>query len=369
MSEIGIITHYGVHNHGAQLQLFALLTLLRNKGHCAHALQFEKDYRYMEKSAANKYRISIKSVPFYVGYLFKKGLRKTFFNMQKKRIFDQFRTEYDVLGGKAENFSGDLAIVGSDEVFSFETGVTGTFWGEALNARRLASYAASFGPTTLQEIKEKDLEAFVAKGLSRFDFLSVRDSNSADIVSAFSDKRVSKNCDPVILYGYTGEIASYADKVKPAKPFILLYSYDNNMNSAEDVALVRTVAGRLSLPVYSVGFYHKWCDKNINASPLELLGWFKNSAYIVTDTFHGTVLSLITHSRFATKVRGNGNKICNLLGEYGLENRIFTDTDSCMKLLSTGIDYDAVENQMSAYRKDAERYLDSVLDSAEKSNG
>ena len=121
--------------------------------------------------------------------------------------------------------------------------------------------------------------------------------------------------------------------------------------------------------MYSVGFYHKWCDKNINASPLELLGWFKNAAYIVTDTFHGTVLSLITHSRFATKVRGNGNKICNLLGEYGLANRIFTDTDSCMKILSTGIDYDAVENQMSAYRKDAEWYLDSVLDSAEESNG
>lgn len=369
MSEIEIITHYGVHNHGAQLQLFALITLLRNRGHEAAALQFEKDYRYMEKSAASKYHISLKSVPFYLGYFFQKGLRKTLFNMQKKRIFDQFRAEHGVLGERAERFSGDLAIVGSDEVFSFETGVTGAFWGEGLNVRRLVSYAASFGPTTLQEIKDKGLESFVTKGLSHFDFLSVRDKNSSDIAAAFSDKPVSKNCDPVIFYGYANEIAEYAEKVRSTKPFILLYSYDNNMNAAEDVALVRSVASRLSLPVYSVGFYHKWCDRNINASPLELLGWFRNAAYIITDTFHGTVLSLITLSQFATKVRGNGNKVCNLLDEYGLENRIFTDAESCLKILDTAIDYDAVENQMTAYRKEAERYIDSVLDSSEAVNG
>ena len=117
------------------------------------------------------------------------------------------------------------------------------------------------------------------------------------------------------------------------------------------------------LPVYSIGFYHKWCDKNINASPFELLGWFKNAEYIITDTFHGTVLSLITHSQFATKLRGNGNKLCNLLSEYDLEKRIFTTADECLSILSDDVDYEAVEKKMSDYRKESDTYITEILNS------
>ena len=361
---IGIITHYGVHNHGAQLQLFALLSILRGKGFLAHALQFEKDYRYMERTAKNKYSISFKSIPVYVKYLFVNGLRKTLFNVQKKKIFDKFRIGNDILGERYEDFSGDLSIVGSDEVFSFETGVTGAFWGLESKAKKLVSYAASFGPSTLQEIRDKKLESFVSEGLKRFSSLSVRDNNSAEIIKVISDAVPSKNCDPVIFYGYQKEIAEYANRVKTNAPYILLYSYDNNMNSMEEITMIRIVAENKKLPVYSIGFYHKWCDKNINASPLELLGWFKNAEYIITDTFHGTVLSLITHSQFATKLRGNGNKLCNLLSEYDLEKRIFTTADECISILDDGVNYDTVEKKMSDYRKESDIYITEILNSA-----
>ena len=358
---IGIITHYGVHNHGAQLQLFALLLILREKGFSVHALQFEKDYRYMERNAKNKYSISLKSIPVYVKYLFVNGLRKTAFNVQKKKIFDKFREVNDILGEQYEDFVGELAIVGSDEVFSFETGVTGAFWGVGSKAKKLISYAASFGSSSLQEIRDKKLDSFVVNGIKRFSALSVRDNNSAEIIKALSGVMSVKNCDPVIFYSYRKEIEEYARLVKINEPYILLYSYDNNMNFAEDIALVRTVAETKKLPVYSVGFYHKWCDKNINASPLELLGWFKNAEYIITDTFHGTVLSLITHSQFATKLRGNGNKLCNLLSEYDLENRIFTTADECLSILDTIVNYDAVENKMSHYRMESESYFSTIF--------
>lgn len=368
MQEIGIITHYGVHNHGAQLQLFALITMLRNKGHECAALQFEKDYRYMGKEAKNKYSISIKSLPYYAKYLLSKGVGKTLFNIEKKRIFDNFRTFHNILGVHYEKFYGDLTIVGSDEVFSFETGVTDAFWGKNCHSKKLVSYAASFGPTTTNEIYEKHLEQYVSDGLNRFSFLSVRDRNSANIVSEFSKNQVIINCDPVIFYGYSKEIEKYSKCLKKTKPYILVYSYDNNMNTNEDISLIRSVSKALNLPVYSVGFYHRWCDKNINANPLELLGWFKNASYIITDTFHGTVLSLITHSLFATKVRGNSNKLCNLLAEYGLENRIFANSDLCLKILKTPVDYDTVEQKMYVYRQDAEAYLNTVLNNLENIN-
>lgn len=360
MLNIGIITHYGVHNHGAQLQLYALISIMRGKGYNCHALEFEKNYCFMDKNASNKYNISLKSIPYYVKYLLKKGIGKTLFNIKKKNVFDRFRNDNDITGEKYEKFNGDLAIVGSDEVFSFETGVTDAFWGGNLNVKKIVSYAASFGPTTSEEIHMKKLEEYVSEGLQRFSEISVRDKNSADIVSEFSNKIPIINCDPVILYGYKKEILDNSNLVKNNSKYILVYSYDNNMNDDQDVDLIKRIAEEKKLPIYSVGFYHKWCQKNINASPLELLGWFKNAEMIITDTFHGTVLSLITNSNFATKIRGNSNKICNLLKEYELEERIYSDFNSCLRILNTKIDYTSIAERMDCYRQEAHKYLNNI---------
>ena len=159
--KIGIVTHYGVHNHGAQLQLYALLKILRSKGYSANALQFKKDYRFMDSEAEKKYSVSLKSVPFYLKYFKTNGLKKTFFNIKKKQIFDSFRQMNNVLGEKYEDFDGDLIIIGSDEVFSFETGVTDAFWGRNTKCKNITAYSASFGPTNLQEICDKGLEDYV----------------------------------------------------------------------------------------------------------------------------------------------------------------------------------------------------------------
>lgn len=359
MKKIGIVTHYGVHNHGAQLQLFALINVLKENGYEANALQFEKDYRYMDTNAKNKYSISIKSIPFYLKYLFSKGLRKTLFNINKKVIFDNFRDKNKILGEFYSEFKNDLIIVGSDEVFSIETGLTDAFWGNNSICKNTISYAGSFGPTTIEEIQEKKLEDYISTSIKNFSSIAVRDRNSKKIIENFSDKNAILTCDPVILYGYKNEISMQKRKIK--EDYILLYSYDNNMNSYEDIELVKSVAKELNIPVYSIGFYHKWCDKNINADPIELLGYFKNAKYIITDTFHGTVLSLITESNFATKLRGNSNKLHNLLSEYKLENRIFTSSEECKKILSQEVKYNDVNKILEDNRTNSKKYLLSEI--------
>jgi len=360
MKKIGIVTHYGVHNHGAQLQLFALITILRSKGMDVHALQFDKDYRYMDATAKNKYKISIKSIPFYTKYLFEKGIKKTIFNYSKKRIFDTFRTKNNVLGERYYDFNGDCIIVGSDEVFSIETGLTDAFWGNNAKTKKIISYAGSFGPTNQEEIEKKNVSEYILKALGNFEKITVRDKNSKEIIENFLGKDIELVCDPVILYGYKKEIETR--KENKLGRYILVYSYDNNMNDTEDVVLIKQVAKELNLPVYSIGFYHKWCDRNINADPIELLGYFKNAEYIITDTFHGTVMSLITESRFATKLRGNSNKLRNLLFEYNLENRIYESKEECSNILNSEIDYEKVNSLMGEYRKKSLSYLLNAID-------
>ena len=93
------------------------------------------------------------------------------------------------------------------------------------------------------------------------------------------------------------------------------------MNDPEEVDAIKAYAREKGLKVYSIGFYHKWADRNINVSPLQLLGWIKNAAFVITDTFHGSVISIICNSKIVVKVReSNRNKLTSLLGEFDLRS-------------------------------------------------
>ena len=89
----GIVTHYMVHNHGAVLQLTALIRTLKKKGIEASALQFEKSYDFMGHAVRAKYEISIKSVGIYIKYLMSEGFRKTWYNFRKSRTLSHFKKE------------------------------------------------------------------------------------------------------------------------------------------------------------------------------------------------------------------------------------------------------------------------------------
>ena len=64
--KIGILTYYGVHNHGAVLQANALRTYLTNKGHEVVFLTFERNYDFIPKNNAKKYQGGLSSIPFYL---------------------------------------------------------------------------------------------------------------------------------------------------------------------------------------------------------------------------------------------------------------------------------------------------------------
>ena len=124
----GIITHYDVHNHGAQLQLYALSAQLKKYGYDARALTYNKNYDFMELGVENKYNISIRSIPYYLKYLCNKGFSRTFYNFRKKCKLDEFRKKNRLVGeyySKAKDL--DVVVIGSDEIFSIEPGLNPCF--------------------------------------------------------------------------------------------------------------------------------------------------------------------------------------------------------------------------------------------------
>ena len=136
--EYGIITHYDVHNHGALLQLNALIKVLDSLGIEAKALQFDKNYDFMGRTMKAKYEISIKSVGIYLKFLAERGIKSTLFNYQKRKLLNGFRKEQCLIGEYyTECGELDGVVVGSDEVFALHTGPTPAFFGHALPSNKV----------------------------------------------------------------------------------------------------------------------------------------------------------------------------------------------------------------------------------------
>ena len=332
--KVGILTYYNVHNHGAVLQANALKKVLEKNGCECSFLTFERNYDYTPNELIKKYRISLSSIPFFIKYSIKRGISNILFNVIKNYQLNRYRNKNFVIGDRYTDYKGDLVIVGSDEVFSLEVGINPFFYGHGL-CTSLVSYAATFGPTSYDYLMEHNLDKLVSSGLSKFNSISVRDRNSFEILNKLGIKSEIV-CDPVILYGYENEINEYKPSIDN---YIVIYSYDKNLNEFDEIRSIKSFARSKGLKIISVGYHHEWCDKNVNVTPIQLLGYFKNASFVITDTFHGAVLSIICNTQFIVKIRENSNKLSFLLEEYGLLNRITSNFEKLDDLYNKSIDY------------------------------
>lgn len=355
--KVGILTYYGVHNHGAVLQANALNTIIQSLGNECSFLTFNRDYSLIPQKQADKYRIGVRSIPFYIKYLQEKGIGNIIYNLSKSKILKKYRSQHLHLGEEYDNFSGDMIVIGSDEVFSLEIGINPFLYGNIPNCKRIFSYAGSFGPTTVKDIKKLHIEQMIKSGFQRMEAIGVRDENSKKVIHEIADCSSTLVCDPVILYGYEKEMCLFKPSVKK---YILVYSYDRSMNNPKETEEVIKYAKKRDLKVYSVGYYHEWC-KSIQATPEELLGWIKNAELVITDTFHGAVMSIICNTAMVVKLRGNKNKLEFLLGQYGLSDRIITQFKEIENIAERPIDFECVNNYIKKYRKESMNFLKNAL--------
>lgn len=355
--KIGILTYYGVHNHGAVLQANALKTVLESKGHECGFLEFERSYSNISQQQANKYKLGLGSIGFYGKYLIEKGAGNILYNVCKKRTLGKFRATNLPMIGKYEDFCGDLAVIGSDEVFSLEIGVNPFLYGNGLKAKHVISYAGCFGPTSYEDVVKQGQQEIISEGLRHMDSVSVRDQNSLETVKKTAGIDATLVCDPVILHGYEKEMMSFTP---PMKDYILIYSYDKNLNDAEEYNYIKAYAEKHKLRIVSVGYYHRWC-KSVDSSPFELLGWIKNANMVVTDTFHGSVMSIICNTPLVVKLRGNQNKLRFLLSEYGLLDRTISDFSEMESVADKPVDFEEVNTAVKERRAASMKFLDDAL--------
>ena len=94
------------------------------------------------------------------------------------------------------------------------------------------------------------------------------------------------------------------------------------------------------------------------------MGYFKYAKYVITDTFHGSVISLITNANFVAKIRTNRNKLYDLLDNFDLADRIIDNFDEIEHKLPNIIDYNKTNELIELTRKSSYKYIKACLEDA-----
>ena len=378
--KIGIMSMQRVINYGSYMQAFSLKTILEELGHevvfvdykAKPSIQHRRSLLYWQgriknavkdtwlfRTVANLYRG--RPIGYRLPKVYTEG-ELAFIPALKELGVDydhqHFHTEVDAL------------IIGSDEVFNClqnadNVGFSPELFGRHNHAKRLVSYAASFGNTTLERLEQYGVSKQVGRYLKDFDAISVRDENSAAIVRALTGKEPFQHLDPALI----GGIESIPWVENEEKGYLAVYAYPHRISSDEGRAIA-AFAEKMGLRVLSLcGDQSLPGFKNIKCcTPYEIMPYIRNADYVVTDTFHGTIFSTINHVPFAVYCRrpqdvsySNSEKILDLLRKLNLTDRLISEENDLESIFSRTIDFKTVDRIRAQEKMAALDYLNMVL--------
>ena len=330
MKKIGILTYWGVPNYGAWVQAYALNNVIKEMA----ALTDEVFHiEYLNNIHWNSY------------YENDIRLNNAFSYNWAEIEYSKKMTEEEL-----ENTYFDIFITGSDAIWEFSIDNMGSdihLIGNNIEAKKIASYAASFGETRIEDVDE-----WVLRGLKKYSKITVRDEHSKKIVDELLGHNVAEIVlDPSLLYDF-----SMDRKVK--KPqynnYIVVYGIRFNDEFVESV--IRYARER-KLEIISIGYVNKWCDRSIKMLELrtfEWLGFIKYAECVATSMFHGLMVGL----SFGKQVKFDQvpyvrNRSQTLLELLNIEKQV--------KDFESMIDYTDVNEKMSDLKEKSVASLKEIL--------
>lgn len=289
---IGIITMHFPENYGAVLQSYALQKYISQFSD-VEIINYIHNKKEIITSKDNiTLFLKIKNVIINREEYFEKKKKTRKFKEFRKRNLNLSKKQYY---GDKDIFSTppqyDKYISGSDQIWNTDiTNNSAAYYLGFIESSNKFSYASSFGHT---ELGNKECE-FVKRYLSLYKKITIREKESAKVVSRILNKPIMVMTDPVFLLSAT----EWKRIIKPIrwlrnKEFIFVYSMQYNQSMIKTVKATE----KFGLPMVVVnggGTEIKYGGREIKGcGPEEFLWLIYSAKYIITNSFHGTAFSLI----------------------------------------------------------------------------
>lgn len=265
----------------------------------------------------------------------------------------------------------DAFVAGSDQIWRRQYSDVSSYLFDFLDNddRVRISYAASFGVNDLNEYSHR-LKRRSAKLAGRLTAISVREATAVELCREYWGVDAEQHLDPAMLLdrSHYDRLASTYDVVDTSGSVVAyLLDPDDTKNQ-----LAGKTAATLGLEVFSVLPDHRDSAQpqpgtsafgTPDRSRLPMEGWLKsfaNAEFVVTDSFHGVVLSVLFNKPFiATTNAARGNsRFDSILEHFGLTSRLITpEHTGSQDLIRQEIDWASVNNRLTSSRTQSIAYL------------
>lgn len=341
-----IVTLFNSDNCGAYLQAWAL-------GQVVRGLTGEEP-TYVDTGARSLRRSLVRQMLSSVRHRCPRRIR---FSVRKYRTYCAAVDRLSVESPHDASFGDDLVVFGSDEIWNVSRPNISPYpalWGEGLEGGWRISYAPSANGADLSAFPDRE---GLRASLEGFRALSARDEATVRDVSALTGLDVELVCDPTLLL--TREAYRPLEEAPGQQKFMLVYSYGQRLEPLDVECIVRYARDR-GLALVSADNWLPWCDESVPCGPGGFLGLIEAADCVVTDTFHGTVLSAIYGKAFASYAKGQA-KTEGFLASAGLKGRDPDRVGSLEGCLASTVDWASVCGRIDGARARSMHYLGGAV--------
>jgi len=364
--KIGVVTYFNVPNYGAVLQAYALQKYLQTRGH--HIVFV--DYAWTRGNfTLNKLLLS-RLLKFFYKKLTHSRFSASFLSFQQ--YFEKTKRYNTITSILHDPPDCECFIVGSDQMWALSSDKRHTLplrFLEVFDHKALRiAYAVSFGKPVPKELSEE-----VGRYMQKFSAISVREKNTVEWVRDLSGREAKWLCDPTLLLK-----SEYYDKLFPndmpidlSGAYIFKYMLpwetvgDGVLDGIDKHLEIADIKTDMCDP-------KTWIDIICGVrSKIEVADWLrriKYASFVVTNSFHGTLFSIIYKKPFLTlpltgHAASMNDRIFSVLGFLGLEDRIYATPNSVYSLsglLNTPINWEDVHLRLDNWRNQTDAYFRSL---------
>ncbi|GAB3769381.1 polysaccharide pyruvyl transferase family protein [Spirosoma horti] len=354
--KIGIMTFHWGTNYGGVLQAYALQQFIKNniKGSEVCIINYapKTHIESLYKCVATKHIRNIKS------NLITYFKEKNFVHFRKKYLLTTKRYySLDDLNADYPDF--DIYICGSDQIWNpyiISEKASPYFLSFGKASTKRISYAVSFGCTDYPIEKMQLVKPYI----QNFDAISVRENSGIDILK--NEGILAQIMpDPTLLLSYN-DLYNLIPRRPPHKDdYYFSYALQKNQILIKNIN--QYVKIKKNIKIVNT--------KNLKSSMLSIESWLsniRNSKFVITNSFHGVVFSILFQKPFVAipvegKHKGMNDRIYTLLNKFQLSDRILThyDEDLIENIIKNKINWTQVLEMQEELQKLAFSYLDKNI--------
>ena len=323
MKKIGLAVCYDTKNFGSQLQVLATVKKVEELDCKSEIIRYKKKITptfivqtiprlfnisfVKSKLSGNQKDNALKSKPFYQAQV-----------QQRNQRFDAFVDKYfaplvsesyggwETLVAKCKK-NYDAFLCGSDQLWLPNNLGSHFYTLEfAPDNKTKVAYATSFGVSQIPNSQKKA----TAKYLNRFQHLSTRELAGQKIIKELTGKTAQVVCDPTLLFDAEGWKQMLPEKKVVEEPYVFCYFLGTN---EEHRRIANEFKNKTGLKLATCPFLDNYVECDLNFGDIQLfdidaadfVNLIRHAEYILTDSFHGSVFSILNHKKFMTFNRFN----------------------------------------------------------------